>query len=86
MSAFKMRFAILWPAIEFSPLAFQVFDPPDIRSAPFRKFSQSVIYLPVRGDVEVLAVFDGRRDLGSWKWHALRLVERMTARGVSGRC
>jgi plasmid stabilization system protein ParE len=54
-------------SIEFSPLGFTVFDPPDIRSAPLRKFPQSVIYVPIREDVEVLAIFDGRRRPGAWR-------------------
>ncbi|MFO0666856.1 MAG: type II toxin-antitoxin system RelE/ParE family toxin [Polyangiaceae bacterium] len=56
-------FAIL----ESSPLAFQILDPPDIRLAPLRKFPQGVVYVVVGDDVDVLAIFDGRRKPATWK-------------------
>ncbi|NOU34370.1 MAG: hypothetical protein HOO96_41285 [Polyangiaceae bacterium] len=63
---FEAALLAVLATVDASPLGYPILEPPDIRAAPLRKFPQSVVYVPVHGDVEVLAIFDGRREPGSW--------------------
>ena len=53
--------------VEAQPLAFAVFEPPDVRGVQVRSFPYRIVYIVVREDAEVIALVHGRRRPSSFR-------------------
>ncbi len=53
--------------VDTEPLAFAVFEPPDIRGVQLRSFPYRIVYIAIRGDAEVIAIVHGRRRPSSFR-------------------